>query len=246
MSQQAGTESETFVLQGLSWDQYLAVLDVLGHHRLRHCFADGEMELWRTIYDVTWQEYVAFLEVLGDVSCRHQYANGTLEMMSPRKDHDWMKRFLGRIVEHVSMEFDIDIQCIGSTTITSAVVERGFQPDEAYYIANEPRVRGKDLFEPDVDPPPDLLIEVDVTSSSASRLPSFAAMGVPEVWRLVDHVLEFLRLQPDGHYASHGTTASFPMLTTDDVHESFEKLATQTENRVLRDLVAKLRVKNDQ
>lgn len=240
---QTHTEQETFVLHEVSWEQYESILNVIGHHHLRHHYADGELELWSTINDVSWQEYAAFLNVLGDVSCRHYYANETIEMMSPRKDHDWIKRFLGRIVEQVAFEFDINIQCIGSTTITSHAVERGFQPDEAYYIANESLVRGKDFFEPDVDPPPDLLIEVDVTSSSKSRIPSFAAMGVPEVWRLCDHEIEFLILGLDGSYVSSERSVSFPMLTTADVLESFEKLANQTENRVLRDLVAKLRAR---
>ena len=141
------------------------------------------------------------------------------------------------------MEFDINIQCIGSTTITSESVERGFQPDEAYYIANEPLVRGKDYFEPDVDPPPDLLIEVDVTSSSKSRLPCFAVMKVPEVWRIVDFQVSFLHLNREGQYSTSDRSRSIPILMMQDVNEALEKLHDQTENKVLRDLVAKLRAR---
>lgn len=241
MSQQTESESDTLVLRDISWDQYKAILEALSNHHLKHHYAAGQMELRRQVNDVTWKQYTAFLEAIGDAGCRHCYSNGTLEMMSPRKDHDWLKRFVGRIVEQIAFEFDINIQCIGSTTITSEAVGRGFQPDEAYYIANESAVRGKEIFEPDVDPPPDLLIEVDLTSSSTSRLPCFAAMRVPEVWRVVDFQVEFLHLGGDSQYSQSEFSHSLPMLKPANVNEALERLHEQTENKVLRDLIAKLR-----
>ena len=234
---------DTVVLHGLSWEQYLAFVDVLAEHHTQHHYANGDLELNNPVYSVSWSQYLAFLDAIGDTSCRHNYANETLEMMSPRKDHDWVKCFLGRIIELVAYEFDIEIQCIGSTTITSAAVSRGFQPDEAYYIANEPLVRGKNTFEPDIDPPPDLLLEIDVTVSSFGRLESFAAMRVPEVWRCKDYHVTFMRLNPDGAYDPVDVSPSFPMLTPSDIAECFELLGTFSENHVLKTLVAKLRAR---
>lgn len=235
------TEPEIAVLRGLTWEQYLAVVDVLAEHHTRHHYAHGDLELNNPVNGVTWPQYLAFLEAIGDTYCRHNYANETLEMMSPRKDHDWVKRFMGRIIETIAYELDIEIQCIGSTTITSQAVSRGFQPDEAYYIANERLVRGKDTFEPDIDPPPDLLLEVDVTSSSKGRLESFAAMKVPEVWRYSHDEIQFLRLNKEGIYVAVEKSPSLPMLTPSDIVECFELLGTLSENHVLKTLVAKLR-----
>ena len=235
------TLPEIAVLRGLSWEQYLAVVDVLAEHHTRHHYAHGELELNSPVYGVTWPQYLAFLEAIGDTYCRHNYANETLEIMSPRKDHDGVKRFIVRIIETIAYELDIEIQCIGSTTITSGAVSRGFQPDEAYYVANERLVRGKDTFEPDIDPPPDLLLEVDVTSSSKGRLESFAAMKVPEVWRYSNDEVQFLRLNEEGIYVAVEKSPSLPMLTPSDIAECFELLGTLSENHVLKTLVAKLR-----
>ena len=120
-------------------------------------------------------------------------------------------------------------------------MSRGFQPNEAYYIANELLVRGKDTFEPDIDPPPDLLLEVDVTSSSKWRLESFAALKVPEVWRYSNEQIQFLRLSDDGIYFAVEKSPALPMLTPSDITECFELLSTLSENHVLKTLVAKLR-----
>ncbi len=137
MAIQSQTLPEIAVLRGLSREQYLAVVEVLAEHHTRHHYAHGELELNSPVYGVTWPQYLAFLEAIGETYCRHNYANETLEIMSPRKDHDWVKRFIGRIIETIAYELDIEIQCIGSTTITSSAVSRGFQPDEAYYVAVE-------------------------------------------------------------------------------------------------------------
>ena len=83
----------------------------------------------------------------------------------------------------------------------SELLERGLEPDKCYYIQNEPVVRNRDEYDPDVDPPPDLVLdlvlEVDVTSLSTTKLPIYAAFKVPEVWRWVDERLEMFRLDGD-------------------------------------------------
>jgi len=239
-------QSDPFiVLHGISWEMYTKILDALGEYHLRHTYDSGELELRARLYGVTWQDYMRFLEALGDHSLRHTYDGGTLEMMSPRKDHDWIKRFIGRIIETVAYEFDTDIQCIGSTTLTGESVEKGFQPDETYYIAHEPQVRGKATFEPDIDPPPDLLVEVDVTSSSIPRLPGFAALQIPEVWRHADGGIQFLRRTADGEYEQLSRSDAFPLLTPTDIDLSLDQLGSMSENAVLRELISELKSRSD-
>ena len=153
-SKVSGQTDAHVVLHDISWESYEQILEALGEYHPRHTYDHGALEIRSVLYGVTWQDYTRFLNALGNYHLRHTFDQGTLEMMSPRKDHDWVKKFVGRIIEAVAFEFDIDIQCIGSTTVTGESVGRGFQPDEAYYIANEPLVRGKSTYDSSTDPPP--------------------------------------------------------------------------------------------
>ena len=231
------------VLYGIPWGMYEKILQALGHYQLRHTYIEGTLEMRALLYGVEWEDYKAFLRALGDYSLRHTYSQGTLEMMAPRKDHDWVKSILGRFIEMMSLELGIDIQTIGSTTLTGDEVERGLQPDEAYYIANEPLVRGKDEFDPNADPPPDLVIEVDVTNTSVKRLPALGALGVPEVWRHDEQGLHFYRRSDEGDYDVVQQSVAFPFLTPDDVLEFLNQRGEATENEIVRSFVQRVRSK---
>ena len=155
-------------------------------------------------------------------------------MMSPLKDHDWIKRLIGRFIETMAYDLRIEIQSIGSTTITSDLIERGFEPDEAYYVANEPKVRGKKRFEPDVDPPPDLILEVDVTSSSRSREKLYAALKVPELWRHDGNDLVFFRRTRNGQYKAIARSLAFPFLTPADITRFLDQAESVSETKLTR------------
>jgi Uma2 family endonuclease len=86
------------------------------------------------------------------------------------------------LVEVMAEEIDLDLVNLGSTTFRREDLQRGFEPDSCFYVQNEERVRGKVEIDPSVDPPPDLVIEVDITSPSLDRFPIYARFGVPEVW----------------------------------------------------------------
>jgi Uma2 family endonuclease len=225
------------VLYGISWDQYEKILEALGEYHLRHTYVEGALEMRGLLYGVAWEDYQAFLEAMGDHCPRHTYDRGTLEMMSPRKDHDWVKRLIGRMIETMSLELEIPIQSIGSTTLSGGRGERGVQPDEAYYVAHELEVRGKTTFEPGKDPPPDLVIEVDVTNSSLHRLPSFALIGVPEVWRHDGKRMIFYRLDNDGNYVETDKSTSFPFLSPDDIKKFLDQHTSIDENSLIRSFV---------
>ncbi|MCG8587331.1 MAG: Uma2 family endonuclease [Pirellulales bacterium] len=231
------------VLHDVPWEMYRKIDEALGRYRTRHTYDRGELEMRGTLYGVTWHDYQELLEALGDHNLKHTYDRGTLYMMSPRKDHDRVKTLIGRMIELMTFELDIDIQGIGSTTITSENVDRGFEPDEAYYIANELVVRDKELFEPDVDPPPDLVIEIDVTNSAEKRMPSFAAMGVPEVWRHTGDKLLFFVLNSDGKYDESRESHAFPFLAPDDIMTPLGKREGKSDNQVVREFLKVVREK---
>ncbi len=92
-------------------------------------------------------------------------------------------------------------------------LERGFEPDSCFYVQSEARVSGKAQIDFSVDPPPDLVIEVDITSPSLNKLPICAQIGVSEVWRYDGVRLEILRLEST-EYAAVPTSTTLPPLTS--------------------------------
>ncbi|MEH1846141.1 MAG: Uma2 family endonuclease [Nostoc sp.] len=140
----------------------------------------------------TYQNLVRDLE--SQPGMRLTYDDGILEIMMPLPPHERYKRLLGRFVEVATEELGIEICSLGSTTWTREDLRKGLEPDECYYIQNELAVRGKDVIDLTIDPPPDLAIEVDSTSSSMNRMGIYAALGVPEVWRFDREILTICSL----------------------------------------------------
>jgi Uma2 family endonuclease len=229
--------TDTVSLPAAAEETYEAVLRALAGHRLKPKRDHGRLELPARIESLSWQAYKDFLAAWGDQHVRHIYDQGLLEIMSPLKSHDWIKRLISRFIETLALDQNIAIQSIGSTTITSDECEKGFEADEAYYIANEPKVRGKLEFEPDVDPPPDLIIEVDVTHSSKSRLPLFAAMKVPEIWCHDAQQLVFMVRTRQGRYRVVTRSKAFPFLEPDDIVRFLDLYGSMTENDLVRRFV---------
>src|SRR6266478_1708430 len=134
--------------------------------------------------DVDWKTYSRLLKAFEErPGIRLTYDRGALEIM-PLLEHDIDGRFLGRIIIALTEELGLPILCGGSTTLRRQLHQRGIESDECYWIANEPRMRGRRALNLQRDPPPDLAVEVDVTSSSLDRLDIYATLGVPEIWRL--------------------------------------------------------------
>jgi Uma2 family endonuclease len=193
------------------------------------------------LFDVSWAAYEAILEAMGDRRLRHSYDNGTLELMSPLKRHDRAKKILSRMIEAMALELDIDIQSIGSTTLRKQPKKKGLEPDECYYVAHEPQVRSKPDYDPSVDPPPDLALEVDVTRSSVSRMGIYAGLGVPEVWRMKGETLSFHMLEENGKYVSIERSLAFPRVTPGVLQQFLSQRCELRENELLRNFLAWLR-----
>ena len=152
------------------------------------------------LQDVTWQEFETILEELGDHrSARLAYDNGTLEMMMPLPEHEDDKEIIGDLIKALLEELDIEFRSLGSTTFKKNQTQ-GLEPDQCFYIQNEAAIRGKKRIDLSVDPPPDLAIEIDVTSRTHPSI--YEAFGVPELWRFDQGKLQINTLQGDGSYAS--------------------------------------------
>lgn len=143
--------------------------------------------------DVTWQEFETILDELGDHrSARLAYENGTLEMMMPLPEHEDDKEIVGDLIKALLEELDVEFRSLGSTTFKKAQMQ-GLEPDQCFYIQNEAAIRGKKRIDLTVDPPPDLAIEIDVTSRTHPSI--YAALRVPELWRFDQGKLQISVLQ---------------------------------------------------
>ncbi|PSR18514.1 Uma2 family endonuclease [filamentous cyanobacterium CCP3] len=159
---------------------------------------------------ISWQTYERLLDELCDRRLRLTYNRGNLEIMAPSPEHERYKKLAGRFVETLAEELDIRIEPLGSTTFKHPELS-GAEPDECFYIYNIDAVRGKKRLSPVTDPPPDLVVEIDVTSASRSRLATYADLGVLEVWVYNGSTLSIQQLQ-NQEYVTASSSQFFPNL----------------------------------
>jgi Uma2 family endonuclease len=158
------------------------------------------------LYDISWETYELLLRDRGDrPSPRMTYDRGRLEFMSPRDEHEEFKHLIGLMVVYWAVEKRIPQRGIGSMTLRQRHLLRGLEPDECYYVLNEPAVRGKRKLDLSIDPPPDLAIEIDMSRSSLEKLKIYAAIGVPEVWLFDGDRLQIHELSAGSYVLREGS-----------------------------------------
>jgi Uma2 family endonuclease len=151
---------------------------------------------------ISWQTYETLLEELSDRRLRLTYNHGNLEIMAPSPEHEFSKKVIGRFVETLAEESDLDIYPLGSTTFKRPELS-GVEPHECFYIRRIAAVKGKKRLDFTQDPPPDLILGIDVTSSSSHRLQVYANLAIPEVWVYDGSSLVVNQLQ-NGCYIPYG------------------------------------------
>ena len=169
------------------------------------------------LLDVGWETYQSLRAAIGDRPVHITYDRGRLELMVPSDLHERFKKLIDRMLSVIAEEWDIPLRSQGSTTFHNEALGRGVEPDECYYIQNEPVVRGRDEIDSETDPPPDLAIEIDISSSSLNRLDIYAALKVPELWRFDGENLSVWVLGADGRYRSSQESSAIPSLFPGDL-----------------------------
>ncbi|MHC0064748.1 Uma2 family endonuclease [Nostoc sp. UIC 10890] len=159
--------------------------------------------------DVTWQELEAILEDLGEHrAARIAYDRGILEIMAPLPEHEYDKEIIGDLVKALLEELSTEFISLGSTTFKNQAMAQGIEPDQCFYIKNESKIRGKKRLDLAVDPPPDLALEIDITSRTHPNI--YEALKVPELWRFERGKLQINVLQ-NGHYVESQQSLNFPL-----------------------------------
>jgi Uma2 family endonuclease len=164
-----------------------------------------------------WQTYQAISNALKGRHVRLTYDRGNLELRTISGKHGNCSRLLGRFVFVLAEEFNLTVRSFGDMTCDSEELDRGVEPDESFYLTNEPRVRDKEEINIGVDPPPDLMVEIDIRRSSKTRMSIYAAMRVPEVWQFDGQNIYVWHLRPGGQYVLSSTSQYFPSLPVQEI-----------------------------
>jgi len=128
--------------------------------------------------------------------------------MAPSAEHEYDKKLLANLLEALLDTLELEFIGLGSVTLKQSVYAKGAEPDECYYIQNAEKIRGKSRIDLQIDPPPDLVVEVDI--SSKTDLAIYQALSVPEVWLYTDVGLSIYRLEDTGYKFSE-TSSLFPV-----------------------------------
>jgi Uma2 family endonuclease len=177
--------------------------------------------------NISWQLYESLLQEIGDDGqARLSYLQGNLEFMTPLPQHENYNRQIDLAITTIAEELNQEYNLFGSMTVKRSKMAAGAEPDSCYYIANEPAVRGKIKLDFEIDPPPDLVLEIDITSSSLDRMSIYAKLGVGELWRYDGITLVFYHLQVD-QYVEVARSPAFPMLSPARILEFITDCQTQ-------------------
>jgi Uma2 family endonuclease len=196
----------------------------------------------RVSLHVDWDGYHTIRKTLGENRSAHlTYYNGILEIMTPLEAHENSSGLIGQFIEILTEELNLNIKSMESTTLDRPGLKAGAEPDQGYYIVNEPLVRGKTV-DLNVDPPPDLVVEVDITHTDINKNLLYAEIGVPEFWRYNGKILKIYDLQ-NGQYQEVQTSPTFPGVPKEQLYEFLRNCAQQGETQAKRDLRVWIRKK---
>ena len=195
------------------------------------------------LQNISWQTFEALLRETGkDRGSRFAYDCGTLEIMTPLYEHENPKIQFDRFIFALAEELEIEIKSAGSMTLKREDVHRGIEPDNCYYIQTEPIVRGRQELDLKTAPPPDLAIEIDITSSSVNKFGIYLALGVPEIWRYNGRDLKLYQLA-DRQYIECDFSIAFPLVSVTEMSRFVEQSKTIGEIALLKSFRAWVRDK---
>ncbi|MCA2629863.1 MULTISPECIES: Uma2 family endonuclease [unclassified Microcystis] len=177
---------------------------------------------------LSWLSYQQILQAVGENNRAHLfYDRGTLEITMTLEEHEFYRELIGLFIRILVVELGLKIKSMGSTTLAREDLERGAEPDNAYYIQNQAKVLGKRINLTE-DPPPDLVVEVDITHTDINKLELYARLGVPELWRFNGEIWRIYRLEK-GVYQEEEFSPTFPLVPKTKLYEF---LATAKEDEV--------------
>ncbi|HXT57146.1 MAG TPA: Uma2 family endonuclease [Pirellulales bacterium] len=191
--------------------------------------------------EIPWELYEQLRDIPENWGKRMTYDQGDLEIMSPSARHEDSTKLLARMLETFTEELNIAIRGLRSTTWKDPRRKFGLEADECYYVQNEARVRHLEDFDLTRDPPPDVVIEVEASRSAIGKLPLYAKLGVPEVWRCTKGRLGIFLLADDGQYVASEKSLNIPLLDPAELNRFLQMRASTDETTWIRSFRAWIR-----
>lgn len=179
-----------------------------------------------TLHGVSWDEYEKLLQAVGKApNLRIAYDNGRMQIMTLSFKHEYYGDFIKRLVDRLSYVFRIKIIFFGSATLKKQRRLKGAEPDACFYVQSTSIIGNKINLDLRLDPPPDVVLEVDIHHESFSRFHIYEGLGVPELWHYDEQKLTIYHLQ-EGRYEAVTQSLAFPILTD----EVLTKFLAQSQN----------------
>ena len=163
---------------------------------------------------------------------RVSYDEGRVEIMSPTTEHEEYKDFIYSMVRDLSKELEIKLETRGSATYKQKQFLKGAEPDCSFYVQNASAIIGKRNIDLSVDPPPDVVVEIDITSESLGKFPIYAAFGVPEIWRYDGEQAQIYHLV-NQTYIEAARSLAFACLTAQALTDFIEQSKTEGQSAAL-------------
>jgi Uma2 family endonuclease len=171
---------------------------------------------------LSWDAYLQILEALPQTrAARLTYDDGTLEITVPLEIHEFSRCLIERFVIALIELMGLRVKTMGSTTMNYPGRKKGAEPDNAYYIQNQPLVKGRKV-DFSQDPPPDLVVEVDITHTDIDKDRFYANLGVLEFWRFDGKILRILQLRA-GEYMEVEVSPLFPLVPKEWLYRFLEE-----------------------
>ena len=193
-----------------------------------------------TFQDVSWDEYEELLEQVGEApGMRISYDNGSLRIMTISSEHEKYASFINRLMTVICLRLRIDILAFGSATMRKPKRSAGHEPDACFYVQTAPLIGNRIQLDFETDPPPDIVVEIDVHHDSRPRLPVYARLGVPEIWRYDGRTMMIYHLVQDAAeieaslYVEEDASTALPMLTTQILTEMIERMRNEGDLKAL-------------
>ncbi|HEX5084298.1 MAG TPA: Uma2 family endonuclease [Blastocatellia bacterium] len=189
--------------------------------------SDGQVEIF---HDVSWDEYEELLDQIGETrhGLRISYNDGILKVMSVSSEHEQFVAFINSLIVHIRLRFHMNIRFFGAATMRKKKKSKGSEPDACFYVQTAAALGTRIKLDFTVDPPPDVVVEVDIHHDSTGSDPIYAALGVPEMWRYDGWKAVIYHLQEDEYVIAERSNA-LPMITSAILTEYLTRMREEGE-----------------
>ncbi|NJN73928.1 MAG: Uma2 family endonuclease [Limnothrix sp. RL_2_0] len=190
------------------------------------------------LHNISWEQFENILTNLGETrGSRVAYCDGTLEISNPVLAHEYYKEVISCAIQDFADVLETDYESLGSTTWRKQLKMAGLEPDNCFYFQNESLIRGQLEYDLNQDPPPDLALEINLTSKSLGCFSIYARLGVPEIWSYEDGKITIYLLENHDYQVSENSLA-LPKISVDKMMELIEEnrpLGRRAIRRAIRD-----------